>query len=79
MGDKILNTFKTYRLKANLSQEAVAKALNVAQSAVSQWEQGTTIPRPGKIKALARLFCCSTDDLLVNVASASEGERCKNG
>lgn len=43
------------RRAAGLTQEAVAHALEVRQSSVSQWERGATVPRTLHLIDLMRL------------------------
>lgn len=56
--------FYSAREKAGLTQDEVAKALGIDQSAVSQWETGKTAPRAGLLVKLAGLYCCTVDELL---------------
>ena len=63
---------KELRKSAGYSQEELAKLLNVHQTAVSQWEQGLTMPDLDTVKKLAEVFGVSTDFLLGN---NSEKER----
>lgn len=59
-----MNAIETYRKARGYSQQALADALNVTQGAVSQWENGLSIPAVPKLKAMAKLFGCKVDDLL---------------
>ena len=52
------------RKAAGLTQDAVAKELNVTPSAVSQWESGDTRPKIEYLPALARLYGCTIEELL---------------
>lgn len=47
-----------------LSQEDVAKALNISASVVSNYESGSRTPSLYAIIALSNLYNCSTDYLL---------------
>jgi transcriptional regulator with XRE-family HTH domain len=58
-----MNAIERLRIKAGLSQADLAKALNITQGAVSQWENSGTLPRSDKIPELARALKCSIDDL----------------
>lgn len=51
-------------MNAGLSQEDVAKILDVNQAAVSYWESGKTTPVKKYRRKLARLYGCAEDDLL---------------
>lgn len=61
---KIAHNLAERRRAAGLSQADVASALNVSRPAVSLWELGINIPRPAKLVELAKLYQCTTDDLL---------------
>ena len=52
------------RKKNHLSQEALAKKMNVSRQAVSKWESEQSIPDIEKIVALSELFGVTTDYLL---------------
>ena len=51
------------RKKAGLSQQYIADQLGISQGAVSQWEQGLSMPSADKLSLLAKLLNCSIDDL----------------
>ena len=51
------------REKAGLTQEQVARALQVSQSAVAKWETGECKPRADIFPKLAQILKCSIDDL----------------
>lgn len=59
-----MNTLKKIRLKRGLSQEEVAKKMQVTPATVCRWESGEFLPRADKLLALAKLFKCSIDTLL---------------
>lgn len=54
----------TARVKAGLSQRAVAKKLGITDAAVCLWETGRTLPRAALLPKLATLYGCTVDDLL---------------
>ena len=56
--------FVNPRKKAGYTQGEVAKALNITDSAVNQWESGKTRPRAGLLVRLAKLYNCTIDELL---------------
>ena len=56
--------FKIARERSGMSQQELAQALGVDQSAVCLWETGKTKPRAKLLPALAKILCCSIDDLL---------------
>ena len=58
---------KKYRQKFGLTQEGLAKILEVTKQAVSQWETGERKPDIVTLKHLAYIFGCTTDELLKDV------------
>ena len=56
--------FKKYRLEAGLSQKEVAKALDIHQSNISDWENDVSRPEYEKLIQLAKLYDCSIVELL---------------
>ncbi len=70
LADKII----MLRKKAGWSQEELAEKLNVTRQSVSKWEGNQSIPDLDKILKLSEIFEVSTDYLLKDTASASEGE-----
>jgi transcriptional regulator with XRE-family HTH domain len=61
-----INGKKLARLRADagLEQAEVAKAFNISQAAVSQWESGIRTPTTDKLPRLAELYKCTADELL---------------
>lgn len=55
---------KRLRVSRNLTQEEVAKALDVARATVAMWESGKSKPRADTLLKLAKLYQCTVDDLL---------------
>ena len=53
-----------YRKKADLSQEELAGRVGVSRQAVSKWELGDAAPEVDKLRALAREFGITVDELL---------------
>lgn len=51
---------RSYRIKARIKQEIIARALGVAQSQISRWESGRDIPRPHNVEAIRALLWGST-------------------
>ena len=51
------------RRNANLSQKDAAKALNVSNKTLSNWENGKTFPSADKVDALCELYQMSYDDI----------------
>jgi DNA-binding transcriptional regulator YiaG len=53
------------RQKANLSQRQVAEAIQVEESTLKQWEEGSEVPRlePWQTLKLTQLYQCTIEDL----------------
>lgn len=54
------------RKALGISQEELAAMLNISRQAVSRWETGAAMPDTEKIIQLSRVFCVSTDYLLLD-------------
>lgn len=54
----------TLRKQHALSQEQLAEALGVSRQTVSKWENGTATPELEKLRALARCFGVTLDELV---------------
>ena len=54
------------RKKAGLSQEDVAEKLFVSRQSISKWENGNAEPGVDHLKALARLYGVTLDELMEN-------------
>lgn len=52
------------RIRFGMSREDLARRMNVSAMTIRNWERGETEPNASQIKALADLFCVSTDYLL---------------
>lgn len=52
------------RKQKDLTQEALAEQLHVSRTAVSKWESGRGFPNIESLKAIAKYFCVSLDELL---------------
>lgn len=52
------------RKQKGLTQEQLAEALYVSRTAISKWESGRGYPNIDSLKAIAKFFCVSIDDLL---------------
>ena len=59
-----MNALKSARKERGLSQEEIAEAICVTQSAVHQWESGKSKPTIDNLKKIAKLFNCKVDDLI---------------
>lgn len=57
-------TLQQLRKQKGLTQEEVAQALYVSRTAVSKWESGRGTPSIDSLKALARFYSITIDELL---------------
>lgn len=55
---------RVLRQKAGMTQEQLAKKMNVDQTAVSRWETSDTKPLKKYRKKLARVLGCTVEELL---------------
>lgn len=62
------------RKEAGFSQVAFAEKMNVSQSTIASWENGTRRPDLDAILKMAELFHVSTDDILGRQQSRAEEE-----
>ena len=60
----LANRLKALRREHMISQQQLAKALRIHQTAVSQWETGRTMPDYDILLAIASYFGVSVDYLL---------------
>lgn len=60
------------REAAGLSQNELAKAAGVTRNAVSQWENGETLPNSSRLKRLSQLLHVPIDDMLSPSPNARE-------
>lgn len=56
-------TLKAARVNAGLSQKEVAEKLEVAQSTLRNWENGSTCPKLPQFMMLCRLYDVSCDNI----------------
>lgn len=61
MGDRIFQL----RTGRHISQETIAHELGVSRQTVSKWETNACTPDTDKVCGLSRLFCVSTDFLIL--------------
>ena len=64
-----MNTLRSLREKAGLSQCELSKILDVTQSTVSMWETGVTFPRRRILIKLSSVFNCSIYEFLKDCES----------
>lgn len=52
------------RTERNMSQNQLAKAMEISRQAVSKWENGTADPSTSNLLKLAKLFGLSPEELI---------------
>ncbi|MBQ4592106.1 MAG: helix-turn-helix transcriptional regulator [Clostridia bacterium] len=57
-------TIRKMRRAHDITQEDLAELLHITPQAVSRWETDATTPDVGSLMGLARIFDCTTDELL---------------
>lgn len=57
------------RVNAGLTQEDVAKALNVGKQTVVSWEKGKTEPKMSQSRELSRLYNIPLDNIFLPIKS----------
>jgi transcriptional regulator with XRE-family HTH domain len=67
------------RKKRGLTQEELASALYVSRTAISKWESGRGYPSIDSLKALARFYGVTVDELLSSEAVLSIAEEEQRG
>ena len=63
------NRIKTEREKLNISQDDLAKKMDISRQAISKWETGSSYPDIEKILRLSEIFNLSLDELV-------KGDKC---
>lgn len=56
---------QSFRKNMNYTQDKLAEILRVSPQAVSKWENGHTLPDTYLLPALARIFDCSIDEIIM--------------
>ena len=59
-----MNRLKQLRIKKNIKQQDLAKALNVTKQSVSNWENNKRLPDVNTLIKLADFYNCSLDYLV---------------
>lgn len=59
-----MSVLKKMRIQQGVSQEYIAKMMQVTPATVSRWENGEFLPKSEKLLALAKLLNCTVDELL---------------
>ena len=79
MNNRTGELIEKYRKEKGLTQDQLAKALGVSNSAISKWEHGTNLPDITLIEPLSQIL--GIDKLLLftseNIAKEVTSERCK--
>lgn len=63
---------KKLRKEKNISQEQLAKKLNISRQAISKWESGKAYPDIDNLILLRNIFNVSLDELIVNEKADKE-------
>ena len=58
------NNIVKLRQQKNMTQRQIAEKLNYTEQTISNWERGKSFPDVESIKALCKIFNCTTDQLL---------------
>ncbi|MDY2902215.1 MAG: helix-turn-helix transcriptional regulator [Bacilli bacterium] len=61
------SNLKFLREKKNLSQEELAKKLQISRQSISKWEQGISYPSILYLIPLTKILDCTLEELLKNV------------
>lgn len=64
MEASIVNNYQKLRERAGLRRESVAANLGVTVKTIYNWEDGSTSPDADKLRSMALLYKCSSDELL---------------
>ena len=59
-----MNNIQAKRQNACLTQEELARKLNLDRSTVAKWETGKALPRADILVKLSKLLNCSIDELI---------------
>lgn len=57
-------TIRSYRTDAHLTQDELARRIGVSRPTISSWEIDRTEPAIQDVERMARVFGCTTDDIL---------------
>ena len=73
MMHKIGERISSFRKDRNMSQEELARVLNVSRQTVSKWETGDTLPDVFNAVAIAKLFHITLDGLILGTRTSLSG------
>jgi transcriptional regulator with XRE-family HTH domain len=71
----IAGNIRRLRLKKNITATELAEAVNVSQSAVSDWERGKKMPRAGTVENIANFFNVGKSDILSDKDEAAQASK----
>lgn len=67
-----MNAMRERRLRGAIpTQREVARILGVSESAVNKWENGIAKPKADRLPAIAKLYGCTIEELLVDEESSN--------
>lgn len=69
---------KTLRLRDGLTQNEIAKKLNISQQSYARWENGKVTPSLDKLTQIATTFGVTTDYLTGNSAKEQSNDNLDN-
>ena len=72
MKSNFAENLKRLMFEKALTQEQLAKKMNLDQSRISRWKTGESVPSAKNIKKLAEILNISTEDLTNNVRTYDE-------
>lgn len=59
-----MKSLEAERKKNHMTQEALASRIGVNRTTVTKWETGQAVPSLKNLRKIARLFCCTLDELV---------------
>lgn len=59
-----MQKIKALRLAAGLTQEELAKKMELSRPSITNWEAGVASPKTKDLRRLADILKCKVDDLL---------------
>ncbi len=77
MNIELGNKIKQLRLRKGITQDTLAKALNVSFQTISKWENNVSMPDIQLLPEIAVYFGCTIDDLF-NLSEQAQFERIEN-
>lgn len=77
MNMELGNKIKQLRLQKGITQDTLAKALNISFQTVSKWENNVSMPDIQLLPEIAVYFGCTIDDLF-NLSEQAQFERIEN-